>query len=88
MSRMADASLGKIRITRSRRRISSFSRSCLFVERSRRRYGFGSAKTASASSNPSSRYATVFGPPLPHVTLLGPEGRDHKCQLAPIYPSG
>jgi len=61
MRRWADSSLGKIRITRSRRRISWISRSCMLDDFSRRRYFSGNASTASASSSPSSRQVTALG---------------------------
>ena len=58
--RKADSSFGKMRMTRSRRRISSLSRSYILVVRSLRRYFSGRAMTAMASSNPSSIQATAF----------------------------
>jgi len=58
--RSAEASLGKMRITRSRLLISSFNRSCIFVVRNRLRYFSGNAMTAIASSNPPSRQATAL----------------------------
>ena len=58
---VADSALGKIRITHSRRRISSFKRSCMLVVRSRRRYFSGSTITLTASSKRSSRQATALG---------------------------
>ena len=61
MSRMAESSLGKIRITRSRLRTSSFSRSWEFVLLSLTRYFRGKDKIVSDSSKPSSRQSIDFG---------------------------
>ena len=55
MSRMAESSLGKIRITRSRLRTSSFSLSWEFVLLSLTRYFRGKDRIVRDSSNPSSR---------------------------------
>ena len=52
MSRITDSRLGKMRMTRSRRRTSSFNRSTLFVVLRRLRYFSGRLRTAVASSNP------------------------------------
>jgi hypothetical protein len=46
MSRGADASFGNIRITRSLRRISWISLSCMFVDFILRRYFSGNPSTA------------------------------------------
>ena len=61
MRRMAESSFGKIRITRSRRRISSLSRSWELVLRSRTRYFLGKVKMFNVSSNPSSRHSMALG---------------------------
>ena len=61
MRRRLDSRLGKIRITRSRRRISSFTRSRELVVRSLARYRLGSSQTAVASSNPFSKTSMAWG---------------------------
>ncbi len=61
MSRIAESSLGKIRITRSRLRTSSFSRSWEFVLLSLIRYFLGKDKIVSDSSKPSSRQSIDLG---------------------------
>lgn len=60
IKRSADASFGKMRITHSRRRTSSFNRSCMLVVRNRSRYFSGSASTASASSRPASNHSIAL----------------------------
>jgi len=65
MKRQTELLFGKIRMTFSRLRTSSISRSTLFVDRIRRRYLPGRPSTAVTSSNPSrsvSTHSSAFSP--------------------------
>ena len=61
IKRMAESSLGKMRVTRSRLRTSSFSRSWEFVLPSRTRYFRGKKRIVSDSSKPPSRQSIDLG---------------------------